>query len=120
QQVAGQLLDGELIVWHVAIEGINYPITPAPHESLTVHLVTVAVGVSCRLQPRKRHTFTVARRIEQSIHNLLIGVRRRILEKRIDVNRRWWQPRQVQRDAPNQRRPVGLWRGRQSLSLEPL
>ena len=52
QQVAGELFDRELVVRHVAIERIDHPIAPSPHEPRAVPLIAVAVGIARRFEPR--------------------------------------------------------------------
>ncbi len=74
QQVAGQLLDGEPVEGHVAVEGIDHPIAPAPHVALAIALVAIAVGVARGFEPRVGHALAVARRGQQPIHDLFIGV----------------------------------------------
>ena len=54
QQVAGELLDGELVERHVAVEGVDHPVAPAPHDALAVALVAVGVGVAGRVEPARR------------------------------------------------------------------
>ena len=51
QQVAGDLLDGELVERHVAVEGVDHPVAPAPHRALAVALVAVGVGVAGGVEP---------------------------------------------------------------------
>ena len=61
QLVAGKLLDRELIEWHVAVECLDHPITPAPHVALLIVLVAVGVGVAGGVKPAKSHALAVAR-----------------------------------------------------------
>ena len=62
EQVAGQLLDRELVERHVAVEGVDHPIAPAPHVPLLVALVAVGVGIAGRIEPVGRHALAIARR----------------------------------------------------------
>ena len=62
QQVAGELLDRELVERHVAVEGVDHPVAPPPHVALAVGLVAVGVGIAGRVEPAGRHPLAVARR----------------------------------------------------------
>ncbi len=64
QQVACELLDGELIEGHVRVEGVDDPISPAPHEPLVVREVAVRVGVASLIEPVAGLMLAVARRSE--------------------------------------------------------
>ena len=59
QQIAGKLLDGELIKGKVAVVGIDYPIPPRPHVAVGVVLITVGVCVARGIEPIARHVFAV-------------------------------------------------------------
>ena len=118
QQVAGELLDRELVERHVAVEGVDHPVAPAPHRPVAVALVAVGVGVAGARRASGRHALAVARRGEQAIDHLLVGVRRLVREEGIDLRGRRRQAGQVERDAADQRRPVGLGRRRQPFLFE--
>jgi hypothetical protein len=75
QQVACQLFDRELIERHVAIQGFEDPVAPAPHEAFAVALVAIGVGVASRVEPVNRHSLCKARRGQQPIDDLLVRVR---------------------------------------------
>ena len=51
QQVAGDLLDGESIEGHIAVEGVDDPIAIAPHVAMVVDVVAVGVGVAGQVEP---------------------------------------------------------------------
>ena len=59
QQVASDLFDSELVVWHTGIECVDDPISPTPLEPFPVGLITVAVGVTGVVEPIHRHSLTV-------------------------------------------------------------
>src|SRR2546421_8895514 len=71
KKVARQLLDGELIEWHVVIERLDYPIAPAPHVADAVRLIAVGIAITCGFHPPKRHALAVTGRGEQAVHNFL-------------------------------------------------
>ena len=51
QQVAGDLLDDELVVGHVAIDGVDHPIAPKILLARQILFVAVAIGVSGHIEP---------------------------------------------------------------------
>src|SRR2546428_9441549 len=51
-----------------------FPYPPLSRSPLAVRLVAVRVGVARRLEPLDRHALAVARRGEQPVHDLLVGV----------------------------------------------
>ena len=66
------------------VERVDDPVAPRPHVALGVGLVAVGVGVAGRVEPVERHPLAVARRGEQAIDDLLVGVRRRVGEEGVD------------------------------------
>ena len=46
QHVAGELLDGELVVGHIAVESPDYPVAVGPNVSRPVLLVAIAIGIA--------------------------------------------------------------------------
>ena len=120
QHVSRNLIASESIEWQVAIERIDHPIPPSPHHPLAVVLITVGVRIPRGIQPAKRHPLPITGRAEQTIHNLLISVCRPIRQKRIDLRGRRRQPRQIERNTPDQRLTIRLSRGLHSFSLELL
>src|SRR5258708_2751834 len=51
QQVAGELLDRELIEGHIAIEGVDDPVAILPHLAGSVNGVAVGIGVAGDVEP---------------------------------------------------------------------
>ena len=119
QQVAGDLVDRELIEGFVFIERVDHPIAPRPHLAAAVGLEAVAVGVARVVEPLHRHAFAVARTREETIHQRLVSARRRVRDERRDLLGRGRNAREIERHAADQR---GFLRGRagwQSLVFEP-
>ena len=73
EQVAGQLLDGELVEGLVPVEGIDHPVPPEPHVPVAVDVVAVGVGVAAGVEPLQGHPLTVAPGGEEPFHHLLVG-----------------------------------------------
>src|SRR5262249_15161086 len=62
QQVARELLDGELVERHIAVERFDHPLPPAPGPRAgAVFFIAVAIGVSRQVQPVTRPFFAVVR-----------------------------------------------------------
>ena len=58
EQVAGNLLDRELIERQVAVEGVDDPVAIRPDRATTVFLVAVGVGIARLVEPRPRLALT--------------------------------------------------------------
>ena len=46
QQIASELIEQKLVVRHVAVKGLNHPVTPQPHVPPAVDREAVGVGVT--------------------------------------------------------------------------
>ena len=62
QQVAGKLLDRELVKRQIAVVGIDHPISPAPHVSRSVRMEHTGVTVSSHVHPIDGHPLAEVRR----------------------------------------------------------
>ena len=69
-EIAGELLDGELVVRHVRVEGVHDPIAPRPHGALGVALEAVGVRVAGEIEPFPRPALAETRGGEQSVHQI--------------------------------------------------
>ena len=85
QEIAGELIDGELVEGLVPVEGIDDPFTVRPDGTRQIHLIAVGVGVARQIQPAPCHVLAVVRRREQSVHQLFVGLRRRVLHERLHL-----------------------------------
>ena len=81
KEVAGDLFDGELIVRHVRIEGADHPVAVRPDGAAPVLFVTVGVRIAGKIQPFAAPLFAIARRGQQTVHGVRIGLRRGIRKK---------------------------------------
>ena len=103
QQVAGDLLNRELIERHVAIESIDHPVAITPRiQANAVLLVTIAVRIAGEIQPVAAPFFAVMRRGEQTIDQPLLGLRRPIVQKGLDFRRRRQETGQIEGNATDQ------------------
>ena len=119
QQVAGNLLNGELIERHVLLERFNHPIAPAPHIARAIGLIAVCIRVPGRLHPTKSHALGIARRRQQTVDRLLVSIRGVVVEERLYIFRGRRQTGEIQGHAPDQPGPVSLNRGLQPFHLQP-
>ena len=74
EEIAGKLLDDELVVGQIAIEGVDDPVAPRPHAALAVDVIAVRVRVAGRVEPRHRHALSVVRRLQQRVDALLVRI----------------------------------------------
>jgi hypothetical protein len=96
QQVAGQLLDRELVEGHVGVDRVDHPVAVRPDRPLAVLLVAVGVGVAGEVEPAAGPTLAVARAGEQAVDVTLVGVRRGVVCERVRLGRRRRQADQVE------------------------
>ena len=102
QQVTGQLLDRKLIERHVGLVSFNDPVAPAPHCARSVVLIAIRIGIAGRFHPLPGHSFGVSIAVEQSVDQLLVGIRRLVREKRVHLLHRRRQSGEIERDPSNQ------------------
>ena len=118
QEVAGDLPDRELVERHVGVERADHPVAPAPDRPRRVVGVPRAVGVAGEVEPLAGHVLAVAVVGEEPIDEPLDGVGRRVGHEGIDLIGRRRQAREVEREPPGERGPVGLGLRREPLGLE--
>ena len=111
KQVAGDLLDRELVERHVGVQGADDPVAIGPDRAVAVALVAVGVGIAGRVEPGGRPALAVVRRGQQSIDQALVGVGRSIGEECIDLGDARRQADQIERNAADQTLAVGWRRG---------
>ncbi len=112
QQIAGELLDEELVVRQIAIEGVDDVVAIPPGElHHRVGVVRGRLGVAHHVEPMPGPTLAVMRRIEQPVHDPFIRLRRVIAQKCGDLVGRRRESGQIERDSPQQRQLVGRWSG---------
>ncbi len=111
QHVAGNLLDDELVVGQVAVEGVDHPVAIEPDLPRLVFLKAVGVGIAGGIEPEARPALSIMRRGEQALNEAFISRLRlggRFLQEPINLFNRRRQPDQVEREAADQRHPVRL------------
>ena len=74
KQIPCELLGEKLVVWHVLAIGVDHPITPRPHLTILVVVVTVGVCIARQIEPLGSHPFGVSIALEQTIHGFLVSI----------------------------------------------
>ena len=111
KQIPGELLDGETVEGEIAVESLDHPVAVGPHLAVVVDVNAVRVGVARCVEPVAGAMFTVARRGEQAVDQLFIGVAGLVAEEGLDVGSRGWQSGQIERKAADEPASVGFRRG---------
>ena len=114
QQVAGELLDGELIERFVVVKRPDHPVAPRVHLAVAVHLVSVGVGVARGVEPVGGHAFAV------------MGGRKKRRELGVQSGQTessdglwgWRQSGEVEAHAAEEGCGIGGWRGGEAFALE--
>ena len=88
QQIAGELLDGEVVERHVGVQRPHDPIAPDPLAGVAVLLKAVAVGIAGRIEPGQRHPLAIMLGLQQSIDQLFVSVGGGVGNECIDLRRR--------------------------------
>ncbi len=117
-QIACNLFHGKLIEWLVAVEGSDHIIAVRPDVAIVVEMQPIGIGIAGVVQPVARPLLAVTWPCQQPVHQVFIGLWRRIILKRLHLRGSRQQPRQVERDSPDQRLLVRLGRGMQPLFLQ--
>ena len=106
--IAGQLFLNKTIVRLIVVEGTNHVIAVAPGIGTEiVVLETLGLGEPDNVQPVLAPVLSVMFARQQAIDNLLPGFGRSVIYECGNFGRRGWKTREIERDAADQRRPVG-------------
>ena len=85
QEIARELLEGELVVRNITVERFDDPVAPRPVGARGVGLESIGVRITRSIEPPHSHAFAVVRRGEQAIDGLLVGLRRGIRQERLGL-----------------------------------
>ena len=85
KKIACELLDRELIVRHVRVEGVDDPLAPFPDLAGRVVLVAARVRVPGEVEPLLRLALTVALRLQETIRLRLVCVRTLVRQELVDL-----------------------------------
>jgi len=106
--VAGDLVDNELVVGEVAIEGVDDPVAIEPDLSRLVFLVSIGVGITSGVEPESSPALAVVGGGEEPVDLSLIGVGSVVDRECVNLGDGWWQADQVEAEAAEERRLVGF------------
>ena len=113
QQVAGDLLDDELVEGLVAVERLHDPVAIFPDGARLIEGVAVGIGVARQVEPVPAPALAVVRRGEQPIDHFLVGVRRVVRDGNAAISRgEGGKPVRSRLTRRSSVSPVGLGRGR--------
>ena len=118
QEVTGQLLQDELVVGQVVVEGLDHPVAPEPHVAAAVDGEAVGVGVTGGVQPLERHAFAKVRASQQASDELGIGLGVAVSDEGLDLFGGGRQAREVEGYATDQRGAIGASGGLKPLLLQ--
>ena len=96
-QIAGKLLDHELVVREIAVVGVDHPIAPGVLIAGKILFVAIAVGITGGVEPVPRPLFAEVRRGEQSIDLLFVGVGVLVAQEFVQFLRGRGQADQIER-----------------------
>ena len=121
QQITGNLFRDKLIVGEIAIQRVDDPVTIAVSLRIIASFKSVCLvfAVAGDIQPMPSPTLAVMRRLEQSIHDDVIGIWRSIIKKRGDFFRRGGKTDHIEVSPPNQRASLGHRAGLDSRLFQP-
>ena len=118
--VAGELLLDEAIPGKVVLKTLHHPVAVAPGmrpERIDLG-EAVGVGIAGDIEPGPRLPLAVSGACEQPFHDLLVSVARSVGDEGSHLLRGWEEPGEIERDAAEERRPVGFRREREPFGAE--
>ncbi len=118
EEVAGELIADELVVREVVVKGFYHPVAPDPHVPAAVDRIAVSIGVAGEVEPVDGHAFAEARGGEEGVDEAFVGVGPAVGEEVVHGLRRGEQAGEVQREAADERAPVGFGRGFEAFAFE--
>ena len=104
----------ELIERHVLVERADDPIAIGPDLAVVVEVNAVRVGIAGHIEPVAAAMLAPVLRLHQPIDQLLVGIRRLVVDERFDQRRLRRQARQIETEPAGERPAVGFRRGRQA------
>ena len=76
KQVAGNLLDGELVEGLIAVEGADDPVAVGPHLAVIVVVQAVGIGVAGGVEPIACTVLAVGLAAHQGVDEIAVGIGR--------------------------------------------
>ena len=99
QEIPRDLPGDELIEGQILVERLDHPVAIRPHGAEAIRLVAVRVGETREVEPLRGHTLAIARRHEQPVHDVLVGVGRTVGHKGVDLLQCRWQAGEIEAHA---------------------
>ena len=118
QQVAGELLDQEAVVGHVIVERLDHPVAPEPGMAAAVDREAVGIGVPRGVEPVEGQALAEMRALEEVLDQVLVRLRVAAGDERLHLLGGRRQAQEVERQAADQRGPVGLGRRLQARGFQ--
>ena len=115
QEIAGELLPGELIERLVVIVGVDHIIPVGKNALVLVAVIPHGIAEADHIQPGHRHAFAIMRRSQQPVHLAFPGIGALVIHKGLHFCRCGRQAGEVETEAAQQGPAVGFRRRRQSL-----
>ena len=110
QHVAGNLLQGEAVEGHVAVDRLDDPIAELPDGSRLILGVAVGIGVASQVEPDLGPAFAISGLGKDLIDVFLISVRALVGDEAFGGFQRRRQAGQIERNPPSQRVTIRLAR----------
>ena len=120
QQVARELLDGELIERLIAVKGIDDPVAievgPGPDA---IDLIARAVRVTRQVEPVAAPALAKMRRRQHRFHQPLAGIAPPVIHESVHLLNIGRQPQQIQIEPADERGPIRLRRRLETFLFQP-
>ncbi len=84
EQIAGKLLDDELVERLVPVEGADDPVAIGPDLAVVVEVQAVGVAVPGGVEPEPRQVLAVLGGFQEPVDDPLIGTLGAIVQERVD------------------------------------
>ena len=113
-EVAGHLMDRELVEGLVVVETPDHPVAIGPDIPRVVAVVADRVGEANDIEPADRHLLAIVRAGEQAVYKQHVCIRTCVGDECRDLVRRGRQAEQVEGKPADERPTIGLGRRRQA------
>ena len=118
EEVARELLDAELVVREVGVQGFHDPVAVGPDLARAVFLEAVGVGITGEVEPAAGPALAIAGRSQQAVDELLVGVGRFVVYEGVGFLGRGRDSGEVEGDAAHEYVAIGFGRRLQSGLIE--
>ena len=105
------MLDDELGVRLVLVDGFDHPIAIEPDGALFIFLEAVGIGIAGGVEPVAAPTFAVVGRGEEAVDLLAVGVGALVGHEGVDFGRGGREANEVEGESPEEGSFVGRRRG---------